>query len=308
MARYAQRLIREKLETVTGTAEATAAVDAILARNVTLRNLEAEYQQQDFARGTEGAQGEDVFAVHAGAEYDVEAAHGATTTVPAYAHLLQSSGMAMSDDDGDTVFVPYAEGVEIPTTTMQLRNGALMQNVAGVRGSFSFTAETGRKPFFRFNRRGRYVDPVAFVASTHAFGDWPRALTATPENMFAFTLGGQHLCVSSFNFSDGRTPQVDAYMNCEGTTLGPRRVTGAMTVKWPALATKDLLSQIKNGVTEPLIWTIGRTAGQTIQVSAPRVQIKYAGEQDINGDLGITLDLVFQPTGAGNDDIEIRFS
>lgn len=308
MARYAQRLIREKLETVAGTPEATAATDAILARNVTLRNLEAEYQQQDFARGTEGAQGEDVHNVHAGAEYDVEAAFGATSTVPAYAHLLQSSGMVMADDDGDTVFTPYAEGVEIPTCTLQLRNGALMQNVAGVRGSFSFTAETGRKPFFRFNRRGRYVDPIAFVPAAHVFGDWPRALTCTPENMFAFTLGGQHLCVSSFSFSDGRQPQVDAYMNCEGTTLGPRRITGAMTVKWPALATKDLLAQIKDGVTEPLVWTLGKVAGQTIQISAPQVQIKYAGEQDINGDLGVTLDLVFQPTGAGNDDLEIRFS
>lgn len=308
MARYAQRMIREKLETVPGTVEATTAADAILARNVTLRNLEAEYQQQDFAIGTEGAQGEDLNNIHSGAEYDVEAAFGATTTVPAYAHLLQSSGMAMADDDGDTVFTPMPEDAVIPTTTLQLRNGALMQNVAGVRGAFSFTAETGRKPFFRFNRRGRYADPVPFVASAHDFDGWPRALTCTPENMFAFTLGGQHFCVTSFNFTDGRNPQVDAYMNCEGTTLGPRRVTGAMTVKWPALATKDILTQIKNGVTEPLVWTLGRTAGQIIQISAPKVQIKYAGEQDINGDLGVTLDLVFQPTGAGNDEIEIRYS
>lgn len=59
-------------------------------------------------------------------------------------------------------------------------------------------------------------------------------------------------------------------MNCEGTTLGPRRITGAMTVKWPALATKDLLAQIKDGVTEPLVWTLGKVAGQTIQISARR--------------------------------------
>ena len=49
-------------------------------------------------------------------------------------------------------------------------------------------------------------------------------------------------------------------------------------------------------------------AGQTITVSAPQVQIKMSGEQDLNGDLGIALDLVFTPTVAGNDEIEIRFS
>lgn len=309
MARYAQRLIREKLEAEAGTAEETTAADAILARNVTLRNLEAEYQQQDFAIGTEGAQPEDIYNVHAGAEYDVEASSPAeAATPPIYAHLLQSSGFAMETDTTDTWFTPLAESEVIPTTTMQMRNGALMQNVVGIRGSMAFTAETGRKPFFRFNRRGKYVAPVDSVPSAHDFTAWPRALICTPENMFAFTLGGQKLCVSSFTFNDGRQPQVDAYMNCEGTTLGPRRFTGSMTVKWPALATKDLLTQIKNGVTEPLIWTLGKTVGQTIQISAPKVQIKYAGEQNINGDLGITLDLVFQATGVGSDELEIRYS
>lgn len=309
MARHAQRLIREKIETTPGTGVITTAADAILARNVTLHHLEAEYQQQEFVTGAEGAQPEDVNNIRSGAEYEVEAAPPATVGAPpAYGHLLQSSAMLMADDDGDTVFTPLPLDQTIPSCTMQLRNGTLMQNVSGVRGSVAFTAETGRKPFFRFNRRGKFVSPIPFEATAHDFGDWPRALTCTPENMFAFTLGGQKLCCSAFSFNDGRQPQAETYMNCEDTTLTPRRFTGSMTVKWPALATKDLLTQIKDGVTEPLIWTLGQTPGKIISVSAPKVQIKYAGEQNLNGDLGISLDLVFQPTGAGDDEIEIRFS
>ncbi|WP_304616976.1 phage tail tube protein [Paracoccus sp. (in: a-proteobacteria)] len=309
MARYAQRLIREKIETTPGTPVATAATDAIMARNVTLRNLEAEYQARDFAVGIEGAQGEDVYNIHAGAEYDIEAAPPATAgQPPLYGHLLRSSGFAQAIDDGDIVFTPLPEGQVIPTTTLQLRNGALMQNVAGCRGSVAFTAETGRKPFFRFNRRGRYAAPVAFTPEAHDFSGWPRALTCTPENMFAHTLGGVTLPVRSFSWNDGRQPRVDTYMNLEGTTLGPRNVTGSMTVRWPDLAAKDLLAAIRSGVTEPLVWTLGRDAGTVLTISAPQVQIKFAGEQDIEGDLGVTLDLVFLPTAAGNDDIEIRFS
>ncbi|WP_313352642.1 phage tail tube protein [Paracoccus sp. (in: a-proteobacteria)] len=309
MARYAQRLIREKLETVSGTPVATAATDAILARNVTLYNLEAEYQAQDFVTGTEGAQGDDVNNVRAGADYEIEAAPPAAAGQPPhYAHLLQSSAMAMADDAGDTVFTPLALELPIPSCSMQMRNGALQQNIAGVRGSLAFTAETGRKPFFRFSRRGRYLAPEAFDPMAHDFDGWPRALTCSPENMFAFTLGNQKLCCSAFSFNDGRQPQAETYMNCEDTTLTPRNFTGSMTVKWPALATKDLLTQIRGGVTEPLVWTLGKTPGQIITVSAPKVQIKMSGEQNLNGDLGIALDLVFQPTGAGNDEIEIRFS
>lgn len=309
MARYAQRLIREKLEVTPGTAVATTAADAILARNVTFHNLEADYQAQDFVTGTEGAQGDDVNNVRSGADYEIEAASPAAAGQPPhYAHLLQSSAMAMVDEAGDTVFTPLPLEAVIPACSMQIRNGALMQNIAGIRGSVAFTAETGRKPFFRFSRRGKYLAPVAHAAEAHDFASWPRALTCSPENMFAFTLGGQKLCCTAFSFSDGRQPQAETYMNCEDTTLTPRNFTGSMTVKWPALATKDLLTQIRGGVTEPLVWTLGKVAGQIITVSAPQVQIKMSGEQNLNGELGIALDLIFRPTGAGNDEIEIRFS
>ncbi len=307
MATWPQRLIREKIEVTSGTAVATAASDALLARNVTFRNLEADYQRQDFILGREGAQGEDLYNVHAGAEYDIEAAPPATAgQPPAYAHLIRSSGWAMATDASDTIFTPLDPAAAIPSCTMMMKNGALQQIVSGVRGSMSFTAEVNRKPFFRFNRRGRYVAPVAYVAEAHSFTGWPRALDCTPENMFAFTLGGTKLCCRSFNFTDGRTPIVDKYMNCAGTELGSRLFTGRMTVKWPAHATKDLLTQIRNGVTEPLIWTHGTAVGQTLAISAPKVQIKWAGEQDIDGDLGLNLDLIFLPD-QGNDEIEMRF-
>lgn len=307
MATWKQRLIREKLETVSGTPEATSASDAILAQEVTIRYLEADYQAQNFATGMEGAQAEDLRNVHAGLDYQVEAAPPAVAgDPPAYAHLLQSSAMLLAEDDGDTVFTPLAPGVAIPSCTAQVRNGALMQVISGMRGGFGFTAETGAKPFFSFTRRGKYSAPIAFVPATHSFTGWPRALDCTPENMFAHTLGGVTLPVRSFNFTDGRQAQPFRYMNLDDASLTPRRFTGRLTVKWPALATKDLLTEIRAGTTQALVWTLGQTEEVTLMISAPKVQIKYAGEQDVDGDLCINLDLVFQPD-AGDDEIEIRF-
>jgi hypothetical protein len=308
MANWKQRLIREKIEAVSGTAEVTAATDAILAREVTFNLLDADYTAQDFLTGQEGAQAEDLSNIRAGATYQVEAASGLIDTIPAYAHLLKSSAMSMTDDDGDTVFTPLSEGTEIPSCTQQLRNGAHLQTVFGVRGSFGFTADVGKRAFFSFTRQGQYQAPVAFVPSAHDFSSWPRGLECTPENMFAFTLGGTKLCATSFNFSDGRTPKVNEYMNCEGTKLSPRMFTGSMTVKHPELATKDLLTMVKDVVTEPLIFTLGKEAGKIITVTAPKVQIKTPSEQEINGDLGLKLDLIFLPTAASDDEIEISFS
>ena len=307
MATYKQRLIREVIETVFGAAETTAATDAILCREVTFNMLDADYTEQDFLNGIEGAQAEDLSNIRAGAQYQVEAAPGPSTTVPAYDHLLLSSAMAKADDAGDTVYTPLPVGTAIPSCTMQMRNGAMMQTVSGVRGSFGFNAAVNSRPYFTFDRRGRYVAPVAFVAAVHSFADWPRALECSPENMFAFTLGGTRLCATSFNFTDGRQPQVNKYMNCDDSTLTPRMFTGSMTVKHPDLATKDLLSMVRDVTTEPLIFTLGKTAGAIITVTGPKVQIKAPAEQEIDGDLGLRLDLRFLPD-AGDDEIEIRFS
>lgn len=304
---WAQRLIREKIEITPGTAVATTAADVLLARNATFRNLDADAQQRDFLTGIEGAQGEDLYNKTAGAEYEIEAAPPAVLgAAPLYAHLLRSSGWDMVMDDTDAVFTPMSPEAEIPACTQMLKNGAIQQVIAGVRGSVMFTAEVNRKPFFKFNRRGRFVAPVAHVQEAHDFSGWPRAIDCTPENMFAFTLGGTKLCVRSFNWTDNRSVTVDKYMNCAGAALGPRRFTGQMVVKWPAIAAKDLIALCEAGTTEPLIWTLGTVAGKTISMSCPKVQIKWAGEQNIDNDLGATLDLIFLPD-AGDDEIEIRF-
>lgn len=310
MARYKQRLIREVLETVSGTAEVTTAADAILCREVTLKALEADYTEQDFVTGKEGAQLKDLSNKRAGADYQVEAAPPANIgEAPQYAHLLQTSGWAMATDVSDTVFTPLPAAAAIPSCTLQLRDGAKMQTIAGVRGSSSFTAETGKRPYFAFSRLGKYVPPVAFVAETSDFSGWPRALECSPENMFAFTLGGTKLCVTSFKWSDGRQPKLDKYMNCEGVSLGPRNFTGSMTIRHPDIGTKDLIAMIAEASTEALIWTLGTQAGSILTMTAPCVQMTAPSEQQIDEDLGISVDLGFLPSAAGADDeIEIRFS
>lgn len=309
MASWKQRLIREKIEATPGTAVAPAAADAILAREVSLNLLEADYNDQDFLTGAEGAQLQDLSNIRAGASYQVEAAPGATTTVPAYAHLLKSSGLKQADAGGDTVFTPLPIGTPIPSCTMQIRNGAQMQIVAGVRGSHGFTAEVNRRAFFSFTRQGQYKKPIAFVAEAHDFAGWPRGLECTPENMHAFTLGGTKLCCTRFTLTDGRDPKVNEYMNCEGTKLTPRMFTGSMTVKHPDLTTKDLLTMVREAKTEQLIFTLGKVAKKIITITGRKVQITTPSEQDINGDLGLSLNLRFLPTSAGADDeVEYRFS
>lgn len=305
---WRQRLIREKIEATYGTDPVLAATDALMALDVSMRNLEADYQQQDFATGEEGSQAEDLYNLHVAVEYALEAApSGVAGTPPPYAHILQSSGLTMATDLASVTFTPTPPNGAFSSTTMGLRNGAVMQTVTGVRGSMGFTAEVNRKARFTFNRQGIYADPVAFAHEPHDFSAWPRGLVCSPDNMGAITLGGTTLKVRSFSFADGRSPVFDKYMNVRGTDITGRRYTGQMAVQWPDLATKDILSDAKDIVIQPLVWTLGTVAGSILTVSAPRVQMKFAGEQEIERDLGATLDLVFLPD-QGDDEIEIKFT
>lgn len=308
MSGYQLRMIREKLEVPSGTDATPGPEDAILCRNLTMRPLEGDWQEQDFATGREGAQPEDLYNVHAALEYEVEAfPPGAPGMAPPFHRLLVSSGMdAVAVDGVSMSYSPLPSGQAVPSTTAQLRNGVIQQNVVGCRGSFGFTAEVRRRAFFSFNRRGRYGAPVEHVAAEHPFTGWGRSLECTPENMNAFTFGGTKLCVRSFSFTDGRQPQVDKYMNCGGTELGDRRFTGRMQVKWPALAAKDILTLTKDGVTQSLVFELGKEVGRKLRIAAPKVQMKFAGEENIDGDLGASIDLVFLPD-QGDDEIIIEF-
>ncbi|MFI0477404.1 hypothetical protein [Paracoccus jiaweipingae] len=308
MASYKLRCIREKLEQTFETDAAPAAVDSILCRNLTMRALDGDWQEQDFVNGMEGAQPEDLYGAHCSADYEIEAIpSGAAGTAPVYAAILKSSGLSEVVNAGVSVaYAPTPRDQPFASTTMQMVNGQITQNVVGCRGSMGFTAEVKRRAFFSFQRRGRFGEPTDYVKAPHDFAGWGRSLECTPENMQAFTLGGTKLCVRSFSLTDGRSPVVDKYMNCGGADITGHRFTGRMSVKWPTRTAKDLIGLSKAGTTEALIFELGKVAGQKLRITGPKVQIKFAGEEDIDGDLGASLDLVFLPE-QGDDDILLEF-
>ncbi|TRD18346.1 phage tail tube protein [Palleronia caenipelagi] len=305
---YKLRMIREKLEATFETDAGPGAADSILCLNLTMRALDGDWQEQQFINGPEGAQPEDLYNLHCATEYDIEAVPAGTPgEAPVYRQLLLSSGLSEVVVAGTSVaYTPTPQSETHASTTLQMRNGRIVQNVVGCRGGFGFTAEVRRRAMFNFNRRGRFGEPTAFVHEPGDFSAWGRALECLPEHMNAFTLGGTKLCVRSFSLTDGRQPVVDKYMNCGGADITGRRFTGRMTVEWPDLAAKDLILNSRDVITEPLIFELGKTAGQKLRLTGPKVQIKFAGEEEIDRDLGASLDLVFLPD-QGDDEILLEY-
>ena len=305
MSSFKQRMLRARLA---GTAGQMAETDAVLCRNLQPRRLEGNYTEQAFADGQEGAKREELFDPHAGVSFEVDGGvFGTIGQALKISHLLRSCGLTETVVAATSVtYAPAGHADTFDAAEMQYLHGDQTQTLGAARGTLSFTANAGQRPFFTFNYMGSYNAPIAGAWDTPDFAGWNFNPAATPANMHAFTVGGTTLCVSQFSFTDGRQPVVNKYMNCPGIDITRRRFTGRMQIKMPDLATKALVEQCRTGLTEALVFDLDAevSAQGRLRVTGPKVQMKWAGEADIDGELGANIDLVFLPD-QGDDELAI---
>lgn len=310
MAEWKSKAFREKPEGAYGVKPVIAAVDAMLARNVRFGNLEGDWQATDFATGVSGSRIEVLHNRHAMIEYEIEAGpSGAAGVAPKYRRAILSCGMVETVVAATSVsYVPTSFLATRASSALEIGTDMYLQTILGARGSMSFSAEANRKPFFGFRKKGFYADPVALPDPWPLdFSGWTVALDAEPQNMGSFTLGGDTMRARSFSMSDGRSPVVNKFMNELSVSIDGRNWTGRATIEWPGVAVRNMVASSAAGTALPLVWEIGAGAGQRLRVAAPKVQVKFAGEADVEGRLAMNLDFVFLPD-QGNDEIAFIFT
>lgn len=290
----------------------TTVADALLVRNLRQRHIVADYQQRDQATGLDGAQEEDMANLRAEVEYEIEAGPAGTAGLaPAYDVALLSCGLTKTVvADTSVTYKPTPPGTALASTEIKLWSDRVRQRMPGARGSLSFSMQNGQKPFFGFRKVGMYLRPLAGARHVPDFSAWQPALLAQPSNFAAgaFTMDGETgFCLRSFSFTDGRNPIVGRYINCPEIDIRARRYTGRMVIEFPAYATRDIVGELAGAnAIQPLLVRLGRSAGQYLEIAAPKVQMKYAGVENLEGSLGLAIDLVFLPS-AGDDEISIIF-
>lgn len=302
------------LNLLTGTRSVVAGVPQydtvtnLLVKDFNPSPIGGDYQSQNFFSGREGAQGDRLYNKVMGTEFMIDAAtSGAAGTVPIYDEVLRATGLESTIVAGTSVSYSIQPlGQEKHKIAMQYRDAQSYQTTEEVRGSLSFTAENTAPPMFGFNMMGMHFNAQAGVPQPVDFNAWREAPACEPENMETFTVDGEELCVQSFSFTDGRTPRRNRFMNCDETDITQRNVTGRMVVEMPPIATIDLLAMAESTAQVPLVWQMGNQPGEILRIAAPKVQLKFAGQQDIDGTLGAAFDLVFVGD-QGDDEVAIIF-
>lgn len=307
---YKRRLILEKTEATYGTDAAPAAADALLTTGLTANPIAGSYIGRDLVDGQEGAQPDIHTNRHAMVETVVEAtASGAAGTAPAYAAMLMSCGFAETVEVDTSVSYSLVSSGYSSSTIVTHMGGATghKQLIVGARGGLSFSAERGQVPKFTSTRLGTYAAPSDTAPPAVDFSAFKTPFTVEPAHMDAFTRDGTPMCFRSFQFSDGRSPVVDKFANCPGVDISSRNITGSTVIEFPTIAARDVLLESLEGTLQPMVWRIGKTAGTQIEISAPAVQMKFTGYQDVENTLAGAFDLVFTHTSTGDDELVLKY-
>lgn len=307
------RALLLKAETVYGTAAALAPADVLVCKRIAPNPQIGEWKSRELVSVYDGASPELLVGKAAGVDFDFEAAGSGTAgTRPKWGDALLMCGWAEVVTAGtDVTYTPV--DADFGSATMRWRIGGspgLAQTIAGARGALSFAARAKEFPVFTVSAVGQYEAPAngAAPAITPAMlAAFKAPVALEPSAVPVFTWGGVKLCFSEFSFTDGRRPAVGSWANCDAVDLGARSFTGRMTVKMTEPGAKDLIGESVSALLQLGIFTFGTVAGNTLTISAPAAQLKFAGFGEVDSALAATIDIVFARSGSAPE-ISIKVS
>lgn len=233
------------------------------------------------------------------------AGSGTSGSLPAWADLLKACGMSFTS----LVASPVTGATDSLSFGLYFA-GSRAKYAAGCMGNAVFKMTRGQHMTIDWNFSGKYVAPAAASLTTPTYES-----VIAPRGAATFTIGGTTYRCPDFEFDLGNT--VIMREDVSETTTGYRAayITNRsprfrVTPEASALGTKDWFSDMLAGTTSAGVITIGSSAGNTISISMPKLQLVTSPkETDRNGMLAETLE--FKPirnTDAGNDEYTITFS
>ncbi|MXW02212.1 MAG: hypothetical protein F4000_12515 [Holophagales bacterium] len=336
-----KRLVMAKLETTSGTAITTAAVDALLVTGLNLTPMTGGLVDRELVRPYYGGADQIPINTHQQVEFATEIAGPGAYTVadaaiaaPQWAKLLEAVGFKaavfskIESGDANNSLITYAlqSGSEKSLTIRCNYDGA-QHTLVGCRGSVVARVASGEIPRMRWTFTGLWSDPAAIAALAPDVSAWkaprPGSRADTPTVSFA---GQSGIKVSSVEIDLG--VQVRHREIIGGATeviISDRAPSGTIVMDAIALGTYNPFTAAQSGTTGALKIVHGgvdndyasngnaqaaasnNRTGKLVQFDAPKCQL---GEPTYSDDDGIqqwTIPFTLLPNAAaGNDELEIR--
>ncbi len=301
-----KKVLLAKIEATYGTDAAPAATDAILTKNLSITPYDGNTVQRDIDRPTLGNDISINVAPNIKVSFDVElAGSGTAGTAPGWGSLLRACGFSETINAAtDVVYTPVSTGYE--AATMHYEQDGQLHKVLGARGTVSFELSAGGLPVMKFSFTGLYQKPVAgsVVADLSAF---QIPVPVTKANTPTYTIHGYDAIATSLTLDMANNVIHRNVIGEEMVKITDRAPKGQLTIDAPTLAEKDMFALVEshNGITTGAIQVVhGVTAGNIVQIDAPKTQLQTISPTDLDGVFGYQIDVSYMPD-AGDDDVTI---
>jgi hypothetical protein len=206
------------------------------------------------------------------------------------------------------VQIPISSAVPSATHWAYLDN--LLLKAVGCRASMGIRIEDDEFPFFTYTVLGRAPTTLAEEATpgspvVTAFKD---PVLASTENT-TFLLDGFALPLRSLSLDSNNDLAFRSLIGpTDRVTWRNRAWGGRILGELPDLASKNYFSGIRAGTTMALSLIHGTVAGNIVSIAAPKVQIVNIDVPEEDGIIMVSMDVILQPTAAGNDEITLTSS
>lgn len=303
--RWKKKALLFKTELTPGTdAVPTGSANAVQAINCQITPLAGQSVERGIETPYFGHTGEIQVGTHVMLTFQTElAGSGAAATPPAWGPILRACGAAETVDVGvDVTYNPITDSQESATIYFYIANS--LHKMTYCRGTGRLVLEVNGLPRIEWTFTGLYVGPVTGAAPAVTLTAWKAPVPASDANTTTFELHGFAPIGEAFTLDIGNDVQGRFLIGQESVEIVDRRSTGEMRFESPNISTKDFFAAATGHVLDDLSIVHGVTAGNIIEIAAPKVQIGRPAYNNVQGIVHMAVPLIFQPD-SGNDEWSI---
>lgn len=301
-----RQLLLAKKETVYGTDATAAAVDTILAEEVSYK-LTGQRVKPNPAKPGVGPVASHVYGEHVELTFKVPlAASGTAGTAPAWGKLMKACGWGESIVAVTSVtYALVANPKGGDSLTIVWRDDRRLHKVLGFRGRVGLELNAGSRPMLVFTGRGLHQDVATAAALAHADATWTGWNDARPvaqgtTTMTVNAVSGLGIRQLSFDQSDNvRFIDVPEQENVD--LVGERAFTGRCRITTPLPSALNLETLWKAGSRQTGTLIHESTAGKIVTVNT-RFQVVEPSYSRDNGDDVVDFGMELVPSAYNTDD------
>lgn len=281
--------------------------DSIQTSGLRVTPLDGDFVNRGLDRAMLGAEGDILVASRTLVEFAVEAAgSGAAGTAPQWGRLVKACGFAETINSGvSAVYSPVSSAFS--SLWMEASHDGNLHVAKGARGNMSLAWATRQIPSFQFAFTGLHVAPSSASLPSYTLTPFKVPEAFNNANTPTASLHSTSIRLESISVDVQNQIEHRDIIGNEEILIVDRNVRGQIVFEAPLISTKDWFAIAKARTQAALQIIHGDSAGNIIQLDAPKVELSNPQYSESQGVLMITMDMILVPS-SGNDEFTITVS